>query len=33
MGGRDVRRVLHAADLCGLLSDEGPLEFPTYERD
>jgi len=29
---RDVRHVLHAADLCGLLSDEGPVEFPTYER-
>lgn len=29
---RDVRHVLHAADICGLLSDEGPVEFPTYER-
>ncbi|HEY1378725.1 MAG TPA: hypothetical protein VGF55_18140 [Gemmataceae bacterium] len=27
---RDVRPVLHAADLCGLLSDEGPINFPSY---
>jgi hypothetical protein len=27
---RDVRHVLHAADLCGLLSDEGPLTHPSY---
>jgi hypothetical protein len=27
---RDVRHVLHAADLCALLSDEGPLRFPAY---
>jgi hypothetical protein len=26
----DVRRVLYAADLCGLLSDEGPLTRPAY---
>jgi hypothetical protein len=29
---RDVRHVLHAADLCGLLSDDGPVEVPTYEN-
>jgi hypothetical protein len=27
---RDVRHVLHAADLCPLLSDEGPLARPSY---
>jgi hypothetical protein len=27
---RDVRHVLHMADLCGLLSDEGPLTHPSY---
>jgi hypothetical protein len=27
---RDVRQVLHSADLCGLLSDEGPINFPSY---
>lgn len=27
---RDVRHVLYAADLCGLLSDEGPLTRPDY---
>ena len=27
---RDVRHVLYAADLCGLLSDEGPITRPTY---
>ncbi|HEX4590235.1 MAG TPA: hypothetical protein VH120_09930 [Gemmataceae bacterium] len=27
---RDVRAVLHAADLCGLLSDEGAVQFPAY---
>jgi hypothetical protein len=27
---RDVRHVLYAADVCGLLSDEGPLTRPTY---
>jgi hypothetical protein len=27
---QDVRPVLHAADLCGLLSDEGPINFPAY---
>jgi hypothetical protein len=27
---RDVRHVLYAAELCGLLSDEGPLTRPTY---
>jgi hypothetical protein len=26
----DVRHVLHAADLCGLLSDEGPMNWPAY---
>src|SRR5262245_35334571 len=30
---RDVRHVLHFPDLCDLLSDEGPIEFPSYERD
>jgi hypothetical protein len=27
---RDVRAVLHAAELNGLLSDEGPIMFPAY---
>jgi hypothetical protein len=27
---QDVRTVLHAADLCGLLSDEGPISWPSY---
>jgi len=27
---RDIRQVLHAADVCGLLSDEGPVNWPTY---
>jgi hypothetical protein len=27
---RDIRHALHAADVCGLLSDEGPLEWPSY---
>jgi hypothetical protein len=27
---RDVRHVLYAADVCGLLSDEGPVTRPTY---
>jgi hypothetical protein len=27
---RDIRQVLHAADVCGLLSDEGPVHWPTY---
>ena len=27
---RDVRHVLHAADVCGLLSDEGPVNWPGY---
>jgi len=27
---RDVRHVLHAADACGLLSDEGPVSWPGY---
>lgn len=26
----DVRHVLHSADLSGLLSDEGPVNWPTY---
>ena len=26
----DVRHVLHAADLCRLLSDEGPVSWPGY---
>jgi hypothetical protein len=27
---QDVRPVLHSADLCGLLSDEGPINYPSY---
>src|SRR5262249_39203078 len=27
---RDIRHVAHAADLCALLSDEGPLTIPAY---
>ena len=27
---RDVRHVLYATDLCGLLSDEGPITRPAY---
>jgi hypothetical protein len=27
---RDIRQVLHAADLAELLSDEGPLDWPSY---
>ena len=27
---RDVRHVLYDPDLCGLLSDEGPITRPTY---
>ena len=27
---RDIRHVLHAAELCPLLSDEGPLDRPSY---
>ena len=27
---RDLRHVLHSADLATLLSDEGPIAFPTY---
>lgn len=27
---RDVRHVMHSADWCGLLSDEGPINFPSY---
>lgn len=27
---RDIRHVLHDAALCGLLSDEGPLMWPSY---
>ena len=27
---RDVRAILHSAELCGLLSDEGPIQFPAY---
>ena len=28
---RDIRHALHAADVSGLLSDEGPLDWPSYE--
>jgi hypothetical protein len=27
---QDVRAVQHSADLCGLISDEGPINFPAY---
>jgi hypothetical protein len=27
---RDARAVMHSADFCGLLSDEGPIELPAY---
>jgi hypothetical protein len=27
---RDIRQVMHAADVAGLLSDEGPLDWPSY---
>ena len=27
---RDIRHILHDPNLCGLLSDEGPLKRPTY---
>jgi hypothetical protein len=27
---RDVRAVQHSADLCDLLSDEGPIQFPAH---
>jgi hypothetical protein len=27
---RDVRHALHAADACGPLSDEGPIDWPSY---
>ncbi len=27
---RDIRHVLHAAEYCPLLSDEGPLDRPSY---
>jgi hypothetical protein len=27
---RDVRAVMHAENLCELLGDEGPIQFPAY---
>lgn len=27
---RDIRHVLHDPNLCSLLSDEGPIQFPSY---
>jgi hypothetical protein len=27
---RDIRQALHSADVAGLLSDEGPLDWPSY---
>jgi hypothetical protein len=27
---RDVHSVMHSAELCGLLGDEGPIQFPSY---
>ena len=27
---RDIRHILHDPNLCGLLSDEGPIKRPTY---
>jgi hypothetical protein len=27
---QDVRAILHSGDLCGLISDEGPIQFPSY---
>jgi hypothetical protein len=27
---RDARSVMHSKELCGLLGDEGPIQFPSY---
>jgi hypothetical protein len=27
---RDIRHALHATEICGLLSDEGPIDWPSY---